>query len=904
MKMMTSDASLDSLHSHKGKDRSTRGKTKPFNRQRSQKKVEKSTICTRCGKVAHIKGQQCPAVKAQCFGCKKTGHYQHMCFSTNKANCDTLQCKDSDFQSHESGFDENIFLGTLIAEQHHDTCDDQIKIDNLNVQQSNKVLIEAHLTAKPYHKNTTSVVCKIDTGAEVNVISKHVYESIVPSPKQRMLGTPKVKITAYGGHEIENIGTCQLYMHHKGKVKPIVFNVTEVEGPAMLGCETSRDLGLVQFNCDVIHVQEKPPPPLSAQQGGKSAMFLSEEKLLTEYPDRFEGIGIFEDMKPYHITLDPEAEPIIHPPRQVPVHLKDHYRQEIDNMLELGVISPVDKPTDWVNSIVLSETTNEKGEITKLRVCLDPRDLNKCIKREHYRTRTVDEVVSELNNATFFTVVDAKKGYWHVPLDEESSYLTTFNTPFGRFRFNRLPFGLVVSQDIFQKQLDTAFQGLNGVTGIADDTFVYGSSEEEHDRNLVKLMERAREKGVVFNKDKLQFKCERVSFFGHTWTRQGIKPDNKKVSAILDMQPPEDVKTLQNFLGLVSYLTRYSGRLATLSSPLRDLTKQDTAYSWGPEHDHAFNEIKKEVSSLGVLRYFDPDAETTIQTDASLRGIGAVLLQDGQPVCYASKALTETEQRYSNIEREALGVVWGLERFHYFIYGKKCTVHTDHKPLEAIFKKKLSSCTARLQRFVLRALKYDVMVMYVKGAQVSIADALSRISPQKVSTKSQLPQLDIHQITSTLPASPLKLEQIREETARDPTLNKLREVIYQGWPATREQCPQSLLDYWNFHEELTIEDGLILKQERIIMPPILRKPFRRSMKGILDKRSVSFMQDQQSSGLELQRMSSTWLRNVMHARNTNTSNKSKNCFNLNHPVILDRFLILTCSSIEATSTSY
>ena len=121
-----------------------------------------------------------------------------------------------------------------------------------------------------------------------------------------------------------------------------------------------------------------------------------------------------------------------------------------------------------------------------------------------------------------------------------------------------------------------------------------------------------------------------------------------------------------------------------------------------------------------------PDAETTIQTDASLKGLGAVLLQDGQPVCYASKALTEVEQqRYSNIEREALGVVLGLERFHYFIYGKKCTVHTDHKPLEAIVKKKLSRCQARLQRFMLRALKYDVTVTYVKGAQVPIADALS-----------------------------------------------------------------------------------------------------------------------------------------------------------------------------------
>ncbi len=153
-------------------------------------------------------------------------------------------------------------------------------------------------------------------------------------------------------------------------------------------------------------------------------------------------------------------------------------------------------------------------------------------------------------------------------------------------------------------------------------------------------MERAQKKGVVFNKDKLQFKCKEVSFFGHSWTPQGIKPDNKKVSAILDMKPPEDVKNLRSFLGLVScYLTRYSGRLATLSSPLRDLTKQDTVYSWGPEHDRAFNEVKKEVSSLGVLRYCDPEAETTVQTDASLKGLGAVLLQDGQPVCYASKAL-------------------------------------------------------------------------------------------------------------------------------------------------------------------------------------------------------------------------------------------------------------------------
>ena len=131
----------------------------------------------------------------------------------------------------------------------------------------------------------------------------------------------------------------------------------------------------------------------------------------------------------------------------------------------------------------------------------------------------------------------------------------------------------------------------------------------------IECMGTCQQKGLVFNKDKVQFKCKEVSFFGHTWTSQGIKPDNKKVSAILDIKPSEDVKSLQSFLGLVNYLTRYSGRLATLSAPLRDLTKKDTAYSWGPEHGRAFTEVKKAVSSLDVLRYFDPHAETVIEKD-------------------------------------------------------------------------------------------------------------------------------------------------------------------------------------------------------------------------------------------------------------------------------------------------
>ena len=219
-----------------------------------------------------------------------------------------------------------------------------------------------------------------------------------------------------------------------------------------------------------------------------------------------------------------------------------------------------------------------------------------------------------------------KATYWHIPLDEASSYLTTFNTPFGRYRFTRLPFGLVVSQDVFQKHLDSALESLKGVTGIADYTLVYGATKEEHDANMVNRMIRSRERGIKFNKDKVQFKCQEVSFFGHKWTRHGIKPDDSKISAIQKMTPPENLKDLQSFLDLVNYLT----------AALCELTKKDIAYVWGPEHDHSFNQVKQEITSMGVLRYFDPNVESTIQTDASQKGLGAFATRTTCMLCLQS----------------------------------------------------------------------------------------------------------------------------------------------------------------------------------------------------------------------------------------------------------------------------
>jgi hypothetical protein len=231
--------------------------------------------------------------------------------------------------------------------------------------------------------------------------------------------------------------------------------------------------------------------------------------------------------------------------------------------------------------------------------------------------------------------------------------------------------------------------------------------------------------------------------------------------------------------------------------------------------------IKNAITSPKSLQYFNSSEPVTIQVDASQRGIGAILLQDKGPVEFASKLLTETETRYSNIEREMLAVLPGLEKFHYYVYGRPVVIHTDHKPLEAIFKKHLANAPPRISRMMLRIQKYDVQIKYVPGKDVPVADALSRISSCRGDT---LPGLDVtvHEVLLSLNVSPTRVPQIQEETMKDTTLSVLCKIISEGWPEKRSECPAYLHPYWNYRDELTVSNGMILKGLRIVIPRSLQ----------------------------------------------------------------------------------
>ena len=290
-----------------------------------------------------------------------------------------------------------------------------------------------------------------------------------------------------------------------------------------------------------------------------------------------------------HISVDTNVTPTISPTRRVPEALKKPLKTELKRMVEQKVIAPVDQPTPWVSNVLV--TTKKTGE---LRVCIDPRPLNKALKREHYQLPVLDDILPELTTAKVFSSIDLKSGNWHVILDEESSMLITFSTPSGRYRWLRLPFGISVSSEIFQKKLLQAIGDLQGVMCIADDIVLYV--------------------GIRINKDKLKLRKEEISFHGHLVTKMGLKLDPAKVEALQQMPPLTDMQGVQRLAGFVNYLARFLPRLSDVMRPIQQLTKKDVPWNWTTPQEEAFREVKRLISAAPVLRYHDANKELTIRS--------------------------------------------------------------------------------------------------------------------------------------------------------------------------------------------------------------------------------------------------------------------------------------------------
>ena len=362
---------------------------------------------------------------------------------------------------------------------------------------------------------------------------------------------------------------------------------------------------------------------------------------------------------------------------------------------------------------------------------------------------------------------------------------------------------------------------IDGCESIVDDIIIYGENVAEHDKVLHQVLTKLDESNLRLNKNKCEFRKTRLTFVGHTLTSEGVEPDDEKVRAVREMKKPENVKELMTFLGFVNYLGKFIQNLSDKSAPLRKLLEKDTEWHWDNEQEKAFEKLKKAVIEAPVLKYYDEKKPVTLSVDASSKGLGAVILQNGQPVAYASRALTTAQQNYAQIEKEALAISYGCTKFHQYLFAKEVHVESDHRPLQAIFAKPLYQAPPRLQRILLSLQKYDLKVRYKPGKEMYISDCLSRAYLDETKEDLNSEELTINLLTY-LPVSDEKRKVFQKETQNDPEMKVLRDTVEQGWPEKKEQVPPELRPYWNFRDEITCIDDMLFKGHKLIVPQKLR----------------------------------------------------------------------------------
>ena len=442
------------------------------------------------------------------------------------------------------------------------------------------------------------------------------------------------------------------------------------------------------------------------------------EKLFAKFEKLFDGkLRAFTDEK-VHLDIDPSIRPHRSRPYTVPFTQRDLFRQELERLVAIGVLEKCGR-ADWV-----SGTFCIPKKDGRIRWVSDFRALNKAIKRKFYPLPKISEILQRRKGYKFLSKIDLSMQYYTFELDDESKELCTIATPFGLYRYRRLPMGVSASPDIAQEIMERVLaEVLEEIEVYIDDIAMFSDDWDSHLRLLDKVLTILQDKGFAVNPLKCEWAIQETDFLGHWMTPEGIKPWKKKIDAILRMQAPTDIKELRSFLGMVTYYRDMWPRRSHVLAPLTALIKTKN-FVWGPEQERAFQEMRSILATDALLAYPDHNAPFDIETDASDYQLGAVLKQHGRPVAFYSRKLSSAQKNYTTIEKELLSVVETLRTFRSMLLGARITVHTDHKNLTH----KLSSFTTqRVMRWRLLLEEFGPTFAYKKGSENCVADALSRV---------------------------------------------------------------------------------------------------------------------------------------------------------------------------------
>ncbi|XP_062541427.1 uncharacterized protein K02A2.6-like [Armigeres subalbatus] len=720
--------------------------------------------CFACGRKGHLKGDNsCRARNAKCIKCGGLGHFMNRCLKRavggDQTHLKAKRIRLIDEIDPESQKEEAIFYA--MGKNTFDFTVGGVRIPMV-----------------------------IDSGADANIIGEVTWKRSKAAGMQMTLLTSVAdrKLLAYATKHMDIVCMFWAEINAGGNKATAKFYVVKDGQQNLLGEATANELKVLKVGFDVAAVTEI-----------RELAFPKIKGIVVEIP------------------IDRSIQPVQQSYRRAPIALEEKIYDKLRYLLDNDIIEKVNGPSAWVSPVV--PILKESGEV---RLCVDMRRANQAVLRESHPLPLIEELLAGVDGAVKFSKLDVKDAYHQLEISEDSRVITTFITKYGLFRYKRLMFGISSAPEAFQKVMDTLIAGLEGVIVYLDDVMVWGRTQEEHDIRLAKLLDRLKEYNVLLNKDKCQYNVNELHFLGHNLSAEGVKPTESRVSAVRQFRRPESVTELRSFLGLITYVGRFIPHLASKTDSLRDLLKKDTKFQWTEVHQLAFDEIKQAVTEIGCLGFFNPKDKTTLVADASPCGLGAVLLQEdinkqGRVIAYASKSLTALERKYFQTEREALALVWAVDRFKLYLQGIKFDLITDCKPLQFLFSPRSKPC-ARLERWVLRLQSYTYKIVYQPGP-TNVADALSRLSVSNDVEESFDPENEGHVHRLTIMSAPIAItvQEIREETSKDDEIQEVIEALREGnWIGKAKR-------YKPYETELCVSTEVLLRGERIIIPEKLRR---------------------------------------------------------------------------------
>ncbi|XP_059611718.1 uncharacterized protein K02A2.6-like [Phlebotomus argentipes] len=752
--------------------------------------------CYLCGAMHYVK--ECPHVTTKCTDCHKVGHKTGYCPPSSNQDADKKKSGKKSFSGKKKKKSSN--------------------------QASANAVFSARRHGRKYLAPTVNghtVEFQLDCAADLSIISADTWKMI----GQPTLSPVSIRVKDAQSQPIAILGEFDSSVRLGDREIRGRCLVSEKTSGNLFGIEWIEALGLWDLApsayCSSVHKDVDTETAIKELQATFPTVFNTQMGQCTQ------ATGT--------IHLKPNVSPVFRPKRPVAFHIMATIDEELQRLQASGIITPVEY-SPWAAPIVVVKKPNGR-----IRICGDySTGLNQAVETNDYPIPDPDSLFSQFAGKRVFSHIDLSDAYLQIPMDEESSQLLTIHTHRGLFRFNRLPPGIRSAPGIFQGIVERMLHSLPGVFVYFDDICVASDDPAQHLETLKEVFKRLEHFNFRVKLEKCRFFVSNIKFLGIVVDEKGQHPDPGKTDAICAMPAPSNVSELRSFLGAVQFWGRFIKGASKIRAPMDRLLKKGVPWKWSTKCRAAFRRFKTILKSELLLTHYDPRLPIYIASDASSYAIGAVAyheMPDGslKAFYHVSRRLTDAEQRYSQIEKEALGIVFALKKYHRFVYGRRFNLVTDHKPLVSIFgsSKGIPVHTAnRLQRWALVLLCYDFEIKFTSTDSFGHADVLSRLTSARQQPQDEVViaeiQLDededraiVEEASSKLPVN---FNMIQRATQASESLQEIANYIKTGWPAALKFIhSREVAKYYKLRNSLSLIHDCVFYRERIVVPEQFRK---------------------------------------------------------------------------------